>query len=298
MTKMLNTKAFEQWLKAQGEIIVRYRQVEKSDILTEYNTLKEVVTSTDFQAKKSNIRKNLLGKWRWLSTPEHQQEKRLQALAKNKDIQLYYEYKEELIAQLESYKTVWVEEFEGGTMSSEWETGFLYPSKEINANHSHFSEHQAYTQGKNTKVSGSVFSLLTKKENATAPAWHPTRGMSLQDFAYTSDIWHTVKAVVPKSGVLQAKVRCSGKVKHVLCLANAKAQKALHLLPQNAQGEAIYTLVWNEKEIIRYINNQEISREKNALPGEDLHLVVRSYLPEGVKETGKLEIDWIRIYNN
>ena len=90
MTKMLNTKAFEQWLKAQGEIIVRYRQVEKSDILTEYNTLKEVVTSTDFQAKKSNIRKNLLGKWRWLSTPEHQQEKRLQALAKNKDIQLYY----------------------------------------------------------------------------------------------------------------------------------------------------------------------------------------------------------------
>ena len=36
MTKMLNTKAFEQWLKAQAEMIVRYRQVEKSDILAQY----------------------------------------------------------------------------------------------------------------------------------------------------------------------------------------------------------------------------------------------------------------------
>ena len=57
--KMMNTKAFEQWLKEQGEIIARYRQVEKSDILAEYNTLKQVVESADFQAKKK-LSRNLL----------------------------------------------------------------------------------------------------------------------------------------------------------------------------------------------------------------------------------------------
>ena len=36
MRKMLNTKAFEQWLKMQGENAIRYRQIEKSDILAEY----------------------------------------------------------------------------------------------------------------------------------------------------------------------------------------------------------------------------------------------------------------------
>ena len=52
---MLSTKAFEKWLKAQAEIIKRYRQVEKSDMLAEYIALKEVVESVEFQAKKTKL---------------------------------------------------------------------------------------------------------------------------------------------------------------------------------------------------------------------------------------------------
>ena len=52
---MKSTKAFEQWLKEQGEIIARYRQVEKSAMLAEYNTLKEVVESADFHTKKKEL---------------------------------------------------------------------------------------------------------------------------------------------------------------------------------------------------------------------------------------------------
>lgn len=295
---MLSTKAFEQWLKAQAEIIKRYRQVEKSSELATYNELKGTVDSLEFQANKGAFRRTLLGKLRWLSTPMHQQEKQLQSLAKNADIILYLTHTAEQIQELESYKTVWAEEFEKGKLSDSWQTGFLYASPTLKKDHSHVSEQQAYTQGKNTQVANNTLHILTKKEKVTAAAWHPTKGMIMHNFAYTSDVWHTAEAVAPTAGVLQAKVRYTGKAKHVLCLTNSNAQKALPILPANKiEKNAIYTIVWNEKEVINYVNNVEVARTKNPLSGEVLHLLVRSYLPENQKAgAGQLDIDWVRIY--
>ncbi len=358
-TKMLTTKAYEQWLTEQAQIITRYRQVEKSDILAEYNNLKKVVESTDFQAKKTELTNtryadtqegkimakygqlkwnstvilyNLLKKeawkeksevveflalteqiqtpefqqanafWknpkRWLTTEEGQQEQRYNALAKHEDIIFFLAHTEKEVAELESYKMVWAEEFETAQMSNTWQTGFLYPSKELKANHSHVNELQAYTQGKNTQVANRVLSILTKKEKMNASAWHPTKGMIMQDFAFTSDVWHTAKAIAPQAGVLQAKVRLAGKAKHVICLTTANAKKSIHILPADQQlKEAIYTVVWNEKEVVNYVNNQEVARSKNPLAGEELHLLVRGYLPENQKAgAGQLDIDWVRIY--
>ena len=51
----MKTKAFEQWLKEQAQMVVRYRQIEKSDVLAEYNSLKKVVDSAEFQAKKKEL---------------------------------------------------------------------------------------------------------------------------------------------------------------------------------------------------------------------------------------------------
>ena len=355
--KMLSTKQFEQWLQEQAAIAVRYRKIEKSALLAEYNTLKEVVESAEFQAKKTRLTTtryadtqeggtmalynslkwntavilyNLLKKeawkekpevvqylelaaqiqtpafqeanafWknpkRWLTTPESQQEKRYNELVKHADIVFFFQHTEQEIAELESYKMVWAAEFET-QMSSAWQTGFLYPSKEFKADHSHVGELQAYVQGRNTQVANRVLTISTKKEKTTAAAWHPTKGMIMHEFAYTSDVWHTTAAVAPKSGVLQAKVRLAGKAKHILCLTKANAKKALHLLPADKQvKDAIYTLVWNEKEVINYVNNVEVARSQNPLAGEALHLLMRSYLPENVKGTGKMDIDWVRIY--
>lgn len=355
--KMLSTKQFEQWLQEQAEIAVRYRKIEKSALLAEYNTLKEVVESAEFQAKKTRLTTtryadtqeggtmalynslkwnmavilyNLFKKeawkekpevvqylelaaqiqtpafqeanafWknpkRWLTTPESQQEKRYNELVKHVDIVFFFQHTEQEIAELESYKMVWAAEFET-QMSSAWQTGFLYPSKEFKADHSHVGEGQAYVQGRNTQVANRVLTISTKKEKTTAAAWHPTKGMIMHEFAYTSDVWHTTAAVAPKSGVLQAKVRLAGKAKHILCLTKANAKKALHLLPADKQvKDTIYTLVWNEKEVINYVNNVEVARSQNPLAGEALHLLMRSYLPENVKGTGKMDIDWVRIY--
>ena len=358
--KMLSTKQFEQWLQQQSQIAVRYRKIEKSNLLAEYNTLKSVVESADFQSKKvkltttryadtqegctmalykqlkwntSVVLYNLLKKeslkekpevvqymalleqiqtpefqesnafWknpkRWFTTTESQQEKRYSELAKHEDIVFFFQHTEQEIAELESYSLVWTEECETAKLSNVWQTGFLYPSDDCKADHSHVVEQQAYTKGRNTKVSNCMWTILTKKEKVVCPAWHPAKGMIMHDFSYTSDVWHTTEAVAPVSGVLQSKIRVSGKAKHAFCLTTPKAQKSLSLLPANNQvKEAIYTLVWNEKEVINYVNNLEVSRYANPLAGQPLHLLVRSYLPENQKSGGgELNIDWIRIYN-
>ena len=49
---MQKTKVFEQWLLDQKAMIVRYREVEKGAVLAEYNQLKAIVESSDFQASQ------------------------------------------------------------------------------------------------------------------------------------------------------------------------------------------------------------------------------------------------------
>ena len=360
-TKMLSTKLYEQWLTEQESIAPRYREIEKSQVLADYNALKTLIESAEFQSKKQlwtstkyadsaegktmTRIKQLKGKkvvlfYRWFkkdkwkehadvveyltlleqtqteefkqsnafwknkkryfTTDEYQQEKKYLSLAKHNDIVFYLAHTEAEVVELESYKRVWNEEFEGNNLDAKWQTGFLYPSKELKANHSHISELQAYTQGQNTKVGGSAMSIVTKKQKLTAPAWHPTKGMVMHAFGLSSDIWHTVDAVAPKEGKLVAKVCCSGKVKHAISMVSNKVQGALPVLQTEpaVKGYAIHTIVWNKKEVVAYVNNVEVARTANTLSGEAMHLVLRSYLPAGQKvNTGKMEVDWIRIYS-
>ena len=360
-TKMLSTSAFEQWLANQTATIARYREVEKSPLLAEYNTLKKIVESEDFQAKKTQLLTtkynqtqegktmakyhsmkwnisvilfNLFHKetwkektevakylelvaqiqtpefqksnafWknpkRWYTTPESQQDNRYMALSKHADICFYNAHTQEEITELESYKLAWNDEFDGTQMAKHWESGFLYPSKDFQANHSYTSERQAYTKGQNTHVANSVLSLTTRKQSTTAPAWHPTKGLMMHPFAFTSDVWHSnIPAITSKKGVLQIKMACVGKVRHAICLVSPKSQNVLSILPSNLMQKnyVVYTLVWNEKETIWYQNNQELKREIKSLPAPPLHLLLRSYLPiDQVGSTGLLNIDWIRVY--
>ena len=55
--KMLSTDAFEQAVKDMQERVKRWREIEKSPELAEYNELKKIVESTDFQERKSLLEK-------------------------------------------------------------------------------------------------------------------------------------------------------------------------------------------------------------------------------------------------
>lgn len=356
---MQKTKVFEQWLLDQKAMIVRYREVEKGAVLAEYNQLKAIVESKEFQAKKTELTTTKYAattygktmseykglKWkgavllyrmfhkeswkqkpavvtyleleekvqnaefqkenafwknekRWFTTAEAAQEKRYNALAKHADVVFYGQHTEKEVAELEAYKLVWKDEFEGASMSDKWATGFVYPAG-LKADHSHVSEQQAYMKGQNTTVSCSVMTVTTKKQAVNAAAWHPTKGMHMHDFAYASDVWHTVEALNMKNGVLQAKVAYSGKAKHMMGLTAMKMQNVLPILHTASamKGYAIYTLVWNETEVQCYVNDEQVARVKNTLAGEDMYILLRSYLPEKDKAgKGTMSVDWVRVY--
>lgn len=266
---------------------------EKTEV-AEYLQLKEQVMAADFQ-KENAFWKNSK---RWLTTLESAQEKRLEALAKHADILFYATYNEAEVAELEAYKLVWQEEFDGSQMSDKWETGMVYPAG-MKADHSHVSEQQAYVKGQNTQVAGSVMTVSTKKQAVKAAAWHPTKGMLMHDFAYTSDVWHTKDGLTMSSGVLQAKIAVSGKAKHAVVMTAPKMQHTLPIWMETShkKGYAIYTLVWDEKNVKLYLNNKEVASSKNTLVGESMHILLRSYLPENIKAgKGALNVDWIRVY--
>jgi hypothetical protein len=101
------------------------------------------------------------------------------------------------------------------------------------------------------------------------------------------------------AGVVQVKVACSGNAKHTVCVT---APKMEHVLPvmhaaSVVKGYAIYTLVWNENEVVSYVNDQEVSRGKNTMKGEPMHILLRSYLSASMKAgKGSLSVDWVRVY--
>ena len=53
--KMLSTDAFEKTVYDMQERVKRWRQIEKSPELAEYNALKKIVESRDFQARKKEL---------------------------------------------------------------------------------------------------------------------------------------------------------------------------------------------------------------------------------------------------
>lgn len=284
-----------------SKVVVLYRLFKKEKYknqpeVSDYLSLLAEVSTEVF--KQSNaFWKNAK---RWYTTEESKQEQRLEQLAKHADILFYFSHTEEEVANLEMYQCVWRDDFDGHALSPQWQYGFLYPSDDFVAAHSHVSELQAYNKGKNTEVSGSALRIKTKKEKSTAPAWHPTKGMLLHDFTFTSDVWHTTDAIVPTSGVLLAKVRCKGAARHAICLTTKMGHDALSVLhtEQALNDYAIFSLAWDDKEVISYVNNKEIARSKNTLAGNALYIVLRSYLPENQSAgVGQMDIDWICLYS-
>lgn len=296
----------------EGKTMARYRLLKRSMPVILYRLLHkeawkektevaEYLQLTEQIQTKAFIDANTFWKnpKRWFTTPESEQEKKLKTLAKHADIVFFYAQKESNIVQLESYKLLWSEECDGSQLGESWQTGFLYTSPVLQANHSHINEQQANTRGKNTTLNASTLYIDTKKEKTNAPAWHPTKGMFMHDFEFTSDVWHTEQAVAPATGVLQAKIAYKGGANHVFCLTQPNAQKNIHLLDNQhkAKGFVIYTLHWNEKEVVLYANNKEANRFANPFAGQPMHLLLRSCLPQNTKAgKAQMAIDWIRIY--
>lgn len=294
-----------------------YRTCERSKAVRDYLTLIAEIETEDFQTRQAF--------WanpkRWYTTEESKQDERYMELKKSEDIQFYLSRDAKQIAEWESYKTLFQDEFDQSNVkNSAWKAGFYYANPNLKTDHSYANEQQAYNHGNNTYASGSILTIETRRETATAAAWHPTKGFIPKEYAWTSDIMQTAATFQAKEGLFLAKVRVSGQANAALYLASGERLPIVKLMQWkdkkvwagmrtakedvqvSLQGVAanswmIYGVEITAKEIVWYINDQEILRTPNTLQGASLYPAIAEYLPEGITAgPGKIEVDWIRVY--
>ncbi len=258
---------------------------------------------------------------RWVTTEEYKQETRYKQLAKNPDIQFFLAQNKQEIERRESYHQTFADEFDWKRLDdSAWRAGFAYASPILKRHHSFVNEQQAYNEGKNCGTINGIFTLLTKEEATMAAAWDEKRGFVNKEFAYTSDVVTTAEAFRQQEGLFAAKVRCSGAINHVAWMGSDKQLPLVKFFHFNGKklymgntttngfiGEQIkginpqefyiYSIVWNKRELIWYVNNLEVYRTANNIPQEALYLAFSSFISAGQRGAeGKIEADWVRVY--
>ncbi len=306
MKKFEGSRAYKSWLKHNN-----------SGLPQQYKELQAKIDSNEFQEER-RFWKNPR---RWLTTQEYKQECRFAELAALDDIQFFFAQRKEKIENLESYKTMFSDDFNWRKMSdSAWQPGFAYISEQLKQQHSFTNEHQAYNGGHNTGTVNGYLTVLTHKEKATAPAWDEKKGFVNQTFDYTSDVIQTAKSFEQKEGIFMAKIRCTGKVHHTLTLNCREKTPLVHLFNFNGKKMHIgytsqngfvgttvtglswanfyvVTLRWTPTEMIWYLNNIEVFRVNRNLPKQPLYFSIASFLPKTEKPAeGHLDVDWVRVY--
>ncbi len=302
-------KTIDKSLKAKW-----YRKSVQSAKVPEYLHLDTEIHTEEFE--KSNA--FWANPKRWYTTDESRQDARYTELKNTDDIRFYLSQDAKQIADWESYKTLFEDECE---QMDVWKSGFYYTNKNLKTDHSYCNEQAAYNHGKNTFAAGSILSVETKKETVTASAWHPTKGFVTKDFAWTGDVLQTADTFQTAKGLFLAKVRVSGEADAAVYLATGERQPVLKMMQWDGKqvsagvrtnkDEAsvtiqdlkagqwyIYGLQITDKEVVWSVNGQEVLRIKNNFGGMQFFPAVAEFLPEGKPAgAGKIEIDWMRVYD-
>ena len=296
-----------------------FRRYEKSKEVQEYLRLRVVVKDEEFKKRNafwSNSR-------RWYTTDESRQDARYEALKAQADIRFFLSQDPKQIAAWEQYRTLYAEEFDlANLQQTAWKAGFYYDNPNLKTDHSYTNEQQAYNHGKNSLVQNSALVVDTKKEQTTASAWHSVKGFVQQAFAWTGDVLQTGAAFRAEEGLFMAKVRVSGAAHAAVYLAAGERLPIVKLAQWDGHNFSVgvrtqskedtmriqgvrpsqwyvFAVRISSGEIVWYVNNQEVLRLPNTLAGASLYPAVAEYLPQGVTAgTGKVEIDWLRVYNN
>lgn len=294
-----------------------YTRFHDSYVEKEYLKLKQQIEDEKFQKRVvfwSNPH-------RWETTPEYKLDARFYELSKNPDIQFYLKAD---VARFERYKDLkltFEDNFQWNSLeAARWNAGFHYKSPQLKSHHSFVNEKQANNYGHNTSVINGILTIQTRKENVKAAAWDQKKGFVEKDFEYTSDIIQSADYFRQAEGVFRAKIRCKGKIHHAFWLGADGKLPHINIFHFNGKnitvGNAnqqlfdqtkvtgicassfyIYTLAWNQKELIWYVNDVEVYRTSANMPNEAMYLAFNSFIAENQKGAqGQLEVDWVRVY--
>ncbi len=296
-----------------------YSKMTTSKLPDELARLKEVTATEQFQRENvfwSNAN-------RWQTTEAYKQELRYKQLSEMPDIVFFNQQDIKQIEFYESWKLIFDDEFTWKKLSdSNWASGFSYKNKALKRNHSFAKELQANNEGKNVGTMNGILTLLTKQESVVASAWDEKLGFINKQFSYTSDVVTTADSFRQKGGLFVAKVRCEGAINHTIWLGSDEKLPLLKIFHFNGKniyvGQAtktgvltekltgicpknyfIFALAWENNQLIWYINNLEVYRSVINVPKEELYLGLSSFITSlNRPQEGKMEIDWIRVYEN
>ena len=282
-----------------------------------YEALRKQVSEEEFQRENAFW----ANPQRWLTTPEHVQEVRFEQLSKLPDLKFFFSQDVKKIEEMESYKLTFGEEFQWVRLAeSKWKPGFCYRNKNLLKQHSFANEKQANNGGKNAGSINGTFTILTKHEAVTAPAWDAKKGFINKEYEYTSDVLNTADSFRQEGGLFMIKLRCFGNIHHAAWLGAESRLPMVTLFHYNGKqivvgnittdgftGDKIggispsqyyiYSLRWTRTELVWYVNNVEVYRMQRSVPREELYLALSSFISEKQRpQEGKFEVDWIRVY--
>lgn len=257
---------------------------------------------------------------RWATTEEGKKEARLAQLRKNANILFAQKADIRQIEEIESWKQTWVAEFNAPTLEKNgMKPGFWFKQAAMKTDFSYVGEDLAYTGEKNVNIQNGILSIITKKEHVSAPAWDAKKGFTMHEFPYTSAVVNTGDSFSQPIGMFVAKVKATGKCHSAIHLVGEDRFPVIELFHYNgkklvvgftdkngserevisglnANEWMILTVLVNRQEIIWNLNNREVFRAKNPLPGQALHFSCQSFAPQGKGGESRMDIGYLKAY--
>ncbi len=301
----------------QSKEYKNYSQYHESLAVREFEELKKKISEPEFQQSNAF--------WanpdRWETTHEYRMEQRYRELIGDRTSTSGKRNKSSIFKKYSQVKLTFSERFDWDKLdNSRWSAGFHSGNPRLVGNYSFTNEHQANNNGRNVSASEGVLTIHTVELPNRALAWDIQKGFVEKDFKYTSDVIQTSATFKQKYGIFSAKIRCIGALHHAFWLSGDRKLPHVNIFHFNGAeitlGNAnlhridgveitgisenqyfIYTLEWTPRALVWYVNNIEVYRTADNIPQEALYLGINSFIPKKMElASGKLEVDWIKVF--
>lgn len=282
----------------------------------EFEKLKALVETPEFEER----RKFWADAKRWFKTEEARIEARFEELEKKEDILFFNKVDKRRVDEVNSWKHVFTSNFQNPSLEkNHFSAGFWFKQPQMKKDFSYVEEAQAYVGDRNVEILNDTLSIITRKEKTCAPAWDTKKGFVMHDFDYTSAVINTGGKFAQSIGLFSAKVRATGKCHSAIYLVGENRFPLIELYHYNGKnivvgitdkngreeqtvkginpGEwYVFAVAINRQEIIWKVNDVEVFRTKNPMPGQELYIAAQSFAPAQKGGEGRLDIEWIKTY--
>ena len=304
-----------------------YLGVSASDELSKFNSLKEYLSSDEFQLEKTFLQ----DKKRFMRTPEYAKYSKYKEMEASESFQNYFRWKkDDPFNELRSWELSFFDDFDTNSLDQEkWITRYYWGDHFLNDSYALPHEKYLFSGGSNISVANSVVALETRKEKVIGKVWEPSMGFRNKEFEFTSGLISTGKSFRQCFGRFEAKIRiCDPQsilnnfwmlsdqmVPHVNIMHSDGALRLSvgHYWDQNEKTRSnfrkikgidfsrdffIYSLEWTSEKMIWRINDVVVKVQKQGIPQESMYVILSSgiSLDGSINSHHKMEVDWVRCY--